>query len=130
MLFLLREAEWAVVGADHLQRVFGEALPELFLVPLFAERWSEDIFRAFKAGCVHVFQREIQILRTSLRVGWEAAVARFADFFERFVAGEMNDVDGRAGHFGEGDGTGSGFGLGSGRASERVIFRGAFPFGE
>src|SRR5882724_632268 len=129
-LFLLLEAEGAVVGGNNLQSVFGEALPELFLVPLFAERRSEDILGAFKTGGVHIFQGKIQVLRAGLGVSGQAAVARFADFFERVVAGEMNDVDGRAGHFGESDGTGSGFGFGGGRARERVIFRRALSFGE
>ncbi len=99
-------------------------------MPLFAERRREDVLRAFKAGRVHIFEREIQILRTSLGVGGQAAVAGLAHFFERVVAGEMNDVDGRAGHFREGDGARSGFGFGGGRARERVIFRRAFSFGQ
>src|SRR6266566_2156825 len=90
-LFLLLEAEGAVVGGDDLKSVFGEALPEFFLVPLFAERRSEDVLRAFKSGGIHIFEREIQVLRAGFRVGGEAAVARFADFFESVVAGEMDD---------------------------------------
>src|SRR5438445_1867766 len=37
----------------------------------------------------------------------------------------MNDVDGRSGHFRQGNGAASGFSLGSRRARQRVIFRGA-----
>src|SRR5437879_11269694 len=77
-----------------------------------------------------MFEREIQVLRASFGVGGKAAVAGFADFFERFVAGEMNDVNGRAGHFSKGDGAGSGFGFGGGGARERVILGRAFSFGE
>src|SRR6266568_3436183 len=128
--FLFLEAERAVVGGDDLESVFGEALPEFFLIPFFAEGRREDVFRAFKAGCVHIFEREIQVLRAGFGVSGEAAVACFADFFERLVAGEMDDVDGSAGHFGEGDGAGGGFCLGGGGTSERVIFGGAFSFGE
>src|SRR6266571_2838845 len=82
---LLLEAEGAVVGGDDLQRVLREALPELFLMPFFAERRSEDVFRAFKTGRVHILERKIQVLRTSFGVRGEAAVAGFADFFERIV---------------------------------------------
>src|SRR6266478_2596668 len=74
-LFLFLETEGAMVGGDDLQRVFREALPELFLMPLFAEWRREDVFGAFKAGRVHVFQRKVQILRAGLGVGGEAAVA-------------------------------------------------------
>src|SRR5690242_18660857 len=128
--FLLLEAEGAVVGGNNLQRIFRKTLPEFFLIPLFAERGSEDVLGAFKSGRVHIFQREIQILRTGFRVSGEAAVARFADFFEGIVAGKMNDVDGRSGHFGESDGARSGFGFGGGGASKRVILRRALSFGE
>ena len=128
--FLFLEAERTVIGGDDLQSVVREALPEFFLMPFFAQRRSENVFRAFEAGRVHIFEREIQILRAGFGVGGEAAVAGFADFFERVVAGEMNDVDGRAGHFGESDGAGSGFGLGGGGPGEGVIFRRAFSFGK
>src|SRR5713226_6375393 len=70
----------------------------------FARRRSEDVLRAFKARGVHILERKIQVLRTSFGVRGEAAVAGFADFFERLVAGEVNDVNGRSGHFREGDG--------------------------
>src|SRR2546426_2822446 len=42
----------------------------------------------------------------------------------------MNDVNGGAGHFGEGNGTRSGLGFGGGGARERVILRRAFSLGE
>jgi len=61
--FCFLETKRAVVGGDNLQSVLGEALPEFFLVPFFAERWSENVLRAFKSGRVHIFQREIQVLR-------------------------------------------------------------------
>jgi len=98
-------------------------------MPLFAERWSEDVFCAFETGSVHVFQGEIEILRAGFGVCREAAVTSFADFFEGVVAREMNDVDGAAGHFGECDGPGGGFGLGGRGASESVIFGGFLSFG-
>src|SRR5260370_28035215 len=118
-----------MVGGDDLQSVFGEALPEFFLIPFFAQRGREDVFGGFKSGRVHVFQREIQVLRTGFGVGGQAAVAGFADFLERVVAGKVNDVDGGTGHFGEGDGARGGFGFGGGGAGERGLFWGAVFFG-
>src|SRR5262249_21303216 len=85
-LFLFFEAERAVIGGYDLQVIVSKALPELFLMPLFAERRSEDVFGAFEAGRVHVFERQIKILRTGFREDRQAAVARFADLFERIVA--------------------------------------------
>ena len=96
---LLLEAKRAVIGGNHLQSVFRQSLPEFFLVPFFAQRRREDILGALETGGVHVFERKIQILRTSLRISRQAAVTRFSHFFERLVAGEMNDIDGCAGHF-------------------------------
>ena len=127
---LLLEAKGAVVGGDDLKSVLRKSLPEFFLMPFFAERRRKNVFRALESGRVHIFEREIQVLRTGFCVGGKAAVAGFADFFECLVAGEMNDVDGRAGHFREGDGARSGFGFGGGGASEGVVFRSAFAFGE
>src|SRR6266478_6161512 len=72
-LFLLLEAEGAVVSGDDLKRVLRETLPELFLMPFFAERRSEDVFGALEAGRVHIFERKIQVLRTGLGVGGKAA---------------------------------------------------------
>ena len=69
-------------------------------------------------------------MRAGFGVGGDAAIAGFADFFERVVAREMDDVDGAAGHFGERDGAGGGFGFGGRGARERVIFRRFLAFGE
>src|SRR3981189_896568 len=91
-LFLLLEAKWAVIRGDDLQRVAGESLPKFFLMPFFAERRRENVLRAFKTGRVHIFEREIQILWASFRVGGQATVACFANFFERLIAREMNYV--------------------------------------
>ena len=77
-----------------------EAVPEFFLMPFLAQRRRENILGGIETGTVHVVEREIEILRTGFGVSGKAAVARFAHFFQRVVAGEMNDVDGAAGHFG------------------------------
>ena len=129
-LFLFFHAKGAVIGGDNLERIARESLPEFFLMPFFAERWSENVFCAFKAGSVHIFEREIQILWAGFGVDGDAAVAGFANFFERVVAGEMNDVDGGAGHFCESDSPGGGFGFGGGGAGESVILGSTFPFGK
>src|SRR6266436_311013 len=100
-LFLLLEAKWAVIRGDNLQRVAGESLPKFFLMPFFAAWRRENILRAFESWRVHIFEREVQRLRASLRISGQATVTCFANLFERLIAGEMNDVNGRAGHFRE-----------------------------
>src|SRR5256886_5950538 len=105
---LLFEAERTMIGRDDLQCVSREALPKPFLVPFFTERRRENVFRPFEAGHVEILNREVQVLRASFGVGGEAAVACFADFFKRIVAGEMHDVKGGGGHFHEAEGPGSG----------------------
>src|SRR5258707_834055 len=98
--FLLLEAKRAVIGGDDLQGVAREALPEFFLMPFFAQGWSEDIFGAFKAGGVHVFEREIEILRVGLGVGGEGRGGGSGHFLEGLVEGEVDGVTECRGHFG------------------------------
>src|SRR3979490_967336 len=68
-LLLLLEAKRAMVGRDDLQRVARQPLPELFLIPFFTEWRSEHGLRAFKAGDIHIVQREVKILRARFRIG-------------------------------------------------------------
>ena len=53
--FLLLETEWTVIGGNNLQMIALETVPEFFLMPFFAKRRSENIFRAFETGNVKVF---------------------------------------------------------------------------
>ena len=110
--------------------IVREALPQFFLMPLFAQRRGENILRAFEAGSVHVFERQIKILGTGLGVDGQAAIAGLANFLQSVVATEMDDVDRRAGHFRESDGAGGGFGFGRGRARERVILGSGLALGQ
>src|SRR5882672_10443827 len=110
--------------------IVREPLPQFLLMPLFAQRRSENIFRAFEAGLVHVFEREVKILRTGLGVDRQASIAGFTDFLQSVVATEMHDVDWRTGHFCESDGARRGFGFRRGRASEGVVFGSSLALGQ
>src|SRR5215472_10528828 len=68
-LLLLLEAKRTMVGGDDLQRILRQALPELFLMPFFAKRRREHVLSDLKARGIHIFEREIQILRARFRVG-------------------------------------------------------------
>src|SRR5712671_8246327 len=129
-LFLLLETKWAVIRGDNLQRVAGESLPKFFLMPFFAEWRRENILRAFESWRIHIFEREVKILGASFRVSGQAPAACFANFFERLIAGEMNNVDGRSGHFRERNRSAGGFGFGRGGTGERVILRRALALGQ
>src|SRR5437879_9954914 len=113
--FLLLEAEWAVVGGDHLQMVLLESRPELFLVPFFAQWWCKDILRRLKPWLLYVVEREIEVLRASLSIDWQAPVAGLANFFQRIIAAQMYDVHRRTGHLRQRDGARGSLGLGCGR---------------
>jgi hypothetical protein len=76
LLFL--EAKGAMVGRNHLKRVARESLPELLLVPFFAQRRRENVFRAFESRSVHPFDGEKKILRARFRVSRQATVPRRA----------------------------------------------------
>src|ERR1700704_6720184 len=80
-LFLLLETKWTVIRGDDLQGVAGESLPKFFLMPFFAERWRENILRAFESWRIHILEREIKILRAGLRIGRQSTIAGFANFF-------------------------------------------------
>ena len=93
-----------------------QPVPQLFLMPLFAQRRSEHILGAFEAGRVHVLERQVEILRTGFGIDGQAAIACFADFFQSVIAAQMHDVQRGAGHFGQSDGARGSFGFGGGRA--------------
>ena len=84
--FLFFETKRAMIGGDNLQVIVLEAVPEFLLMPFFAQRRSENIFRSFEPGCIKVLERKIQILRAGLGVDGKSAVARLANFFKRIVA--------------------------------------------
>ncbi len=86
--FLLLETEWTVIGRDDLQMIALKAVPELFLMPLFAKRRRKNVFRAFKVGNIKVFDREIQILGASFGIDGKAAVARLTNFFKSLIAAQ------------------------------------------
>src|ERR1017187_2164992 len=100
-----------------------KATPQFLLVPLLAQRRSENVLRAFKPRRIHVLEREVQILRTSLGVDGKSAVASFPNFLQRLMATQVDDVDGCARHLGQRNGTSYGLGFRGCRASQCVILR-------
>src|SRR5260370_2252134 len=86
---LLLETERTMVGGNNLQMVLLQAVPELFLVPLLAQRRRENILGSFESGLVHVVDGEIQILRTRFRVHPQSPIAAFAHFFKSAFAAHM-----------------------------------------
>src|SRR5437016_7769411 len=90
-LFLFLEAERAVISGDHLKMVLLEAVPELVLVPLLAQRRSEDVLGALEAGFVHVVNGKIKILWTGFRINGKATVAGLTHFFQRVIAAQVDD---------------------------------------
>src|SRR5271169_4876328 len=66
-LLLLLVAERTMICGDRLQVILCEPLPQCFLIPFFAQWRSENILRALKSRRVHIFEREIEILRARFR---------------------------------------------------------------
>src|SRR4029077_8885680 len=129
-LFLLFETKWTVIGGDDLQVIAFESVPEFLLVPLFSQRWSENVFRAFKIGHVEIFDRKVEVLGAGLGINRKTAVASFPHFFERVIARQVHDVDGRARHLGQRNRSRRRFCFGGGRSSQGVIFRRLLPLGQ
>src|ERR1019366_8574267 len=75
---LVGETEWAMVRGDHLQMVFGEPVPQLRLMPLFAQRRSEYVLGALEPGAREFVDRQQQVLWAGLRERRQAAVAGLA----------------------------------------------------
>src|SRR5439155_18981532 len=85
-LFLLRQAlvallhaERTVVGRHDLEVVPREALPELVLVPLLAQRRAHDVLRALEPRLAVAVDRQEEVLGTGLRVRRQAAIAEERD---------------------------------------------------
>src|ERR1019366_5615621 len=108
--------------------VLLEAIPEFLLVPFLTEWRSEDVFRSFKPGRIEVLEGEVQVLRAGLGVDGKSAIAGLANFLECLIAAQVDDVDGRACHFGERNGATHSFSLCRGRTSKGMILRRAFSF--
>src|SRR5439155_22631274 len=117
----LLHAEGAVVRRHDLKVVPRDALPELVLMPLLAERRAHDVLRAIKARLVVVVDREEEVLRTRLRVRRKAAVAEEPHLLKRLRRGEMDDVErDAAGHLGQPERPVRRLGLGLRRPRDRL----------
>ena len=92
---LLFEAERTMICRDHLQVIRLQPIPQLLLVPLFAQRRSEYILRSFKPGRIEVLERQIKILRTGFGIHRQPAIPRLTHFFKGIIAAQMNDIDRR-----------------------------------
>src|SRR4029077_15152625 len=80
LLSLHEERE--VVCRNNLQCVLRQALPQFFLIPLFSQWRSEYVFRALETRHIHIFERQMKVLRARFGVGGQAAIARLAYFLE------------------------------------------------
>src|SRR6202140_5921346 len=107
-----------------------EATPQFFLMPLLAQWRSENILRPFKAGRIHVVEREVQVLRAGFGINWKPAVASLANFFERVIATQVHDVNRGARHLRQRNSAPHRLGLGSCRPSESVILWCPFTLGQ
>src|SRR6202040_2796503 len=97
--FLVLETKWTVVGGDDLEMIAFETVPELFLMPLFTQGWSKNIFRTFEIGNIEVLNWEIQILRAGFCIDGKTSIAGLTNFLESLMAAQMNNVDRSSRHF-------------------------------
>src|SRR5215472_17615295 len=99
-------------------------------MPFLSQRRSKNILGSFKSWSIEVLNRQIQVLRTGLRINRQPPIASFSDFLERIITTQVDDVEWSAGHFCKGNGACSCFRFCRGGSSECVIFRSLLPFGE
>ena len=69
-------------------------------------------------------------MRTSLGVDGKSTIPGFANFFQRIIATQVNDVNRRARHLCQCNGSPYGLGLRSCRTRKGMIFRRPFPLGQ
>ena len=115
-LFLLLEAERAVIGGNNLQLILLQATPQSFLVPFLPQRWSKYILCALEIRDIEILDRQVQILWAGLGVDRKPSVASLAHLFKSIVAAQVHDVDGSARHLRQRNCAGRGLGFGCGRA--------------
>ena len=86
-----------------------------------------DELRALEARPRHVVDREVEVLRTRLRVGGDAPVPRVADRIQRISRRQVHDVSGRAGELGHLEDAVHGLALHDRRTREAVVHRIGLP---
>src|SRR5580704_977383 len=112
-LFLVLEAEGAMIGGDDGERPFFERVPQRLLMTLFAQWRSEDKFRLLPAFARHlVFDGENQVLRAGFGEGARPALLHKLQVIECVLVGEMNYVDGCTSHISKSDRAMRGFSFG------------------
>ena len=127
---LLFETKRTVVGGKHLEIVSAEPLPELFLIGFIPQGWGHDVLRALEAVLFVIGVIEEQVLRARFGIRGQTEVTRSLDFLQRVVATQMDDIDGRICHLGNGDRPVDTLGFSACRTGQGVVFRGRFSFRE
>ena len=109
-----------MVGADHLQVVVRQALPEGLLVVPWPERRRAHELGALEA-VAQVVERQEEVLRAGLGDDPGAALAAAHDLLEGVARAEVDDVDGHLRRLGEADDTADALGLQAGVARDAVV---------
>src|SRR5882724_8222402 len=99
LLFFVTER--TVISRNHLQVVAFQPIPKFLLIPLLPQWRSENVLRALKTRRIHVFQREIQVLRTSFGVNRQTAITGLTNSLQRVITAQMDNVDWRPRHLRE-----------------------------
>ena len=121
---LLLGGEGAMIGRDHLQRAGAQAVPQIVLIDLVAERRRHDAPRGVLPVLVEIFALvEHEMLNKRLAIDALSQRARPGDRFVRLDAGRMDDIDRHARLVGEHDRAIGRLALDVGRARQGVAFR-------
>ncbi len=120
-----------MVGRHHLQRAGAQAVPEIVLVLLVAERRAHHAPRGVRPVGVEILALvEHQMLDQRLAIDALALLARAADRLMRLDAGDMHDIERHARLIGEHDGAVGRLALDIGRARQRMALGAGDALGE
>ena len=122
--------KWGMVRADGVHKSLSQAVPKHFLIFLSAQRRGHYILRPFEVRSLRIGLVEQQILNKRLNPNPDAAKAGANRFFKGFVAAQVHDVDGSAGHLGERHEMVHAFGFNARRPALVMTFRASDTLGE
>src|SRR2546425_1547832 len=92
----LREGKTAMVAAHALDRAARDPIPELRLALKIAKRWGHHVAGGIRLAVTRVIEHEV--VRTGFGDRLDAAPTGLADQVNRQRGGDVDEVDGAAGH--------------------------------
>src|ERR1700690_380915 len=122
-LLLLLKTKRTMIGRNNLQSILSQSLPKFLLIPFLPQRRRKNILGPLKSQHIHILERKIKILRTSLRISRQPAIPSLAHFLESVITRKMHDINRRPSHLRQSNRPRRSLSLSSSRPRKRMILR-------